>query len=282
MLKAKRVLLGLVAAVLIILTMLYFLQEKLIFLPSKLPANYSYSFDEPFEEFNLTSNDGAKLNALHFKREDPIGVILYFHGNAGDLSRWGEVAQYFVKLNYDVVIMDYRTYGKSTGSLSERALLSDAQLFYQYVATLYKEEDIIVYGRSLGTALASYLVSEHSPSLLVLETPFYSLLDVAQDRFPILPMNSLLKYQFKSYEYLKSARCPIVILHGDQDRVVAIQSSEKLYRSLEGKDAEYVIIEGGEHNNLSAFKTYRDAIDILLISDRKIKSIDQDAAHNKH
>jgi hypothetical protein len=95
-------------------------------------------------------------------------------------------------------------------------------------------------------------------------------------------MNSLLKYQFKSYEYLKSARCPIVILHGDQDRVVAIQSSEKLYRSLEGKDAEYVIIEGGEHNNLSAFKTYRDAIDILLISDRKIKSIDQDAAHNKH
>ena len=267
MLKVKRVLLGLIAAVLIIVTMLYFLQEKLIFLPSKLPANYSFSFDEPFEEFYLTADDGSKLNALHFKRKDPLGVILYFHGNAGDLSRWGEVVQYFVKLNYDVVIMDYRTYGKSTGSLSEAALLSDARLFYQYVVAQYKEEEIIVYGRSLGTAMASYLVSEHTPSLLVLETPFYSLLDVAQDRFPILPMSSLLKYQFKSYQYLQTAKCPIVIIHGDKDRVVAIQSSEKLYRSLKGKDAEYIVIKGGEHNNLSTFKIYTDAIDSLLITD---------------
>lgn len=272
--KTRKVLLGLVAGVLIILTMLYFLQEKLIFLPSKLPANYSYSFDEPFEEFFLTADDGAKLNALHFKRKDPIGVILYFHGNAGDLSRWGEVVQNFVKLNYDVVIMDYRTYGKSTGSLSERALLNDAQLFYHYVAAQYNEENIIVYGRSLGTAMASYLVSEHTPSLLVLETPFYSLLDVAQDRFPILPLNSLLKYQFKSYEYLRSASCPIVMLHGDRDRVVAMQSSEKLFHSLKGKNAEYIIIEGGEHNNLSSFQTYRDTIDSLLITDRKIDSAD--------
>ena len=268
MLKAKRVLLGLMAGVLIILTMLYFLQEKLIFLPSKLPANYSFSFDEPFEEFYLTTDDGAKLNALHFKRKDPKGVILYFHGNAGDLSRWGQVVQYFVKLNYDVVVMDYRTYGKSTGSLSELALLSDAQLFYKYVSERYKEEEIILYGRSLGTAMASYLVSMYTPSLLVLETPFYSLLDVAQDRFPILPLNYLLKYQFKSYQYLRTANCPILILHGDQDKVVPIYSSEKLYHSLEGKDAEYIIVEGGEHNNLSAFQTYRDAIDSLLISDR--------------
>lgn len=271
MLKARKVLLGLMAGTLIILTMLYFLQEKLIFLPSKLPANYSFSFGEHFEEFYLTSDDGSKLNALHFKREDPNGVILYFHGNAGDLSRWGQVVQYFVKLNYDVVIMDYRTYGKSTGSLSEGALLNDAQLFYQYVAAQYKEENIIVYGRSLGTAMASYLVSEHTPSLLVLETPFYSMLDIAQGRFPILPMNSLLKYQFKSYQYLQAAKCPIVILHGDQDRVVPIQSSEKLYHSLENKEVEYITIEGGEHNNLSAFQTYRNAIDSLLISDRIMK-----------
>lgn len=277
--KTKRVLLGLMAAILIFLTMLYFLQEKLIFLPSKLPANYSFSFDEPFEEFYLTTDDGAKLNALHFKRKDPNGVILYFHGNAGDLARWGEVAQYFVQFNYDVVVMDYRTYGKSTGNLSEFALLSDAQLFYQYAASHYKEEEIIVYGRSLGTAMASYLVSKHTPSLLILETPFYSLLDVAQDRFPILPLNYLLKYQFKSYQYLKTAKCPIVILHGDQDGVVPIQSSEKLFHSLKGKDVKYISIEGGEHNNLSAFQSYRDAIDSLLRSDQNMKSADQDSAY---
>ncbi len=266
--RFKKALLGLLAGILIFLTMLYFLQEKLIFLPSKLPANYSFSFDEPFEEFFLTTDDGAKLNALHFKRENPYGVILYFHGNAGDLSRWGQVVQTFVKLNYDVVVMDYRSYGKSTGNLSEMALLSDAQLFYQYVLARYKQEDIILYGRSLGSAMASYLVSINTPSLLVLETPFYSLLDVAQDRFPILPVNSFLKYHFKSYQYLQSANCSIVILHGDQDRVVPIQSSEKLYRSLKGKDVEFITIEGGEHNNLSDFESYGEAIHSLLVSDR--------------
>ncbi|NNE03974.1 MAG: alpha/beta hydrolase, partial [Eudoraea sp.] len=103
-------------------SMLYFIQEKLIFLPTKLPVDFEYSFQYPFEEVFLTAEDGAVLNALHFKNKDPKGVILYFHGNAGDLSRWGQIATYFVKKNYDVVIMDYRTYGKSTGVLSEEAL----------------------------------------------------------------------------------------------------------------------------------------------------------------
>ncbi len=101
--------------------MLYFLQEKFIFLPSKLPQDYAYSFAFPHTEFNLETPDGAKLNGLHFKNGNSKGVILYFHGNAGDLSRWGEIALFFVEKQYDVVIMDYRTYGKSTGKLSPQA-----------------------------------------------------------------------------------------------------------------------------------------------------------------
>ncbi|NNJ88986.1 MAG: alpha/beta hydrolase, partial [Eudoraea sp.] len=150
--------------------------------------------------------------------------------------------------------------------------------FYDYVAARYKEDEIILYGRSLGTAMASYLASMYAASLLVLETPFYSLLDVAQDRFPILPMNALLKYQFKSYEYLKTASCPIVILHGDQDRVVSVQSSEKLYHSLEGKEADYIIIEGGRHNNLSTFQAYREAVTTSLISGRRTESADPNSS----
>jgi len=139
--------------------MLYFFQEKIIFLPSKLPQDYSYSFSEPFKEFNLAAKDGAKLNGLHFKRENPKGVILYFHGNAGDLARWGEIATFFAQKEYDIVVMDYRTYGKSTGKLSEDALFKDAQLFYDYTLDKYKEEDIIVYGRSLGASIATYTAS---------------------------------------------------------------------------------------------------------------------------
>lgn len=248
--------------------MLYFLQEKLIFLPSKLPADYIFSFDESFEEFYISTDDGAKLNALHFKNKNPHGVILYFHGNAGDLSRWGQEVQFLVKLQYDVVVMDYRTYGKSTGTLSESALLKDARLFYDYVASQYSEQEVIIYGRSLGSAMASYLAATVSPSLLILETPFYSLLDVAQNRFPILPVNSLLKYQFKSHQYLQEAHCPIVIFHGDKDGVVPLASAKKLYQSLDGKNVKFIVIEGGEHNDLSSFPRYKNTITSLLIPEK--------------
>ena len=271
--KFKRVLAAVIACILILLAMLYFLQEKLIFLPSKLPADYTYSFDESFEEIYITTEDGAKLNALHFKNENPYGVILYFHGNAGDLSRWGHEVQFLVKLNYDVVVMDYRTYGKSTGILSESALLKDARLFYEYTASQYPEQEIIIYGRSLGTAMASYLASTEPSSLLILETPFYSLLDVAQNRFPILPVNSLLKYQFKSHRYLQAAECPIVIIHGDKDGVVPLASAKKLYESLDGKNVKFIVIEGGEHNDLSSFPTYKSTMNSLLIPDQKRGSL---------
>ncbi|MBT8291109.1 MAG: lysophospholipase, partial [Muriicola sp.] len=157
--------------------MLYYLQEKLIFLPTKLDNQYQYSFEEPFEEFFITRPDGAILNALHFKRDNPRGVILYFHGNAGNLDRWGEEVLGLVRRNYDLVVMDYRTYGKSSGKLSETALLEDAQAFYDYVAEINDKKKIILFGRSLGTAMASYLSSRNQASMLILETPFYSLLD---------------------------------------------------------------------------------------------------------
>src|SRR5210317_238710 len=93
---------------------LYFLQDKLMFLPTVLAQDYQYQFNFPFEELFFETEENAVINALHFKVENPKGVILYFHGNAGDLSRWGTIVEYFVAKNYDVLVMDYRTYGKST------------------------------------------------------------------------------------------------------------------------------------------------------------------------
>ena len=260
----KKAGLWVISAILIAIAMLYFLQEKLIFLPSKLDENYQYTFRQPFEEFYLTRPDGARLNALHFKREAPRGVILYFHGNAGDLSRWGEVVQELVRRNYDVVVMDYRTYGKSTGKLSEQALLEDAQAFYDYLTQAYPRDEIILYGRSLGTAMASYVASGNQVPLLILETPFYSLLDVASSRFPILPMETLFKYPFRSFEFLREAESKILMIHGDQDEVVPLGSARKLQQSLEGKSLEFVLVPGGQHNNLSSFEVYQTTMDRWL------------------
>ncbi len=243
---------------------LYFIQEKIIFLPTVLDQDYQYEFNHDFEELNLQTEDGAKLNAIHFKVKNPKGAILYFHGNAGDLSRWGTISEFFVEKHYDVLIMDYRTYGKSTGKLSEAAFYSDAQLFYDYLKNDYIEEDITLYGRSLGTGIAAYLASKNNPKQLILETPYYSILDVAKDRFPILPVEKLLKYQFPTNKFIKKSKCPIIIFHGTNDEVVPYASAEKLFDVVPKSQATFVTIEEGNHGNLNAFDTYHHHMNNLL------------------
>ncbi|MBT8235163.1 MAG: lysophospholipase [Bacteroidia bacterium] len=240
--------------------LLYMFQERLIFLPTKLPESYTYSFEHSFEEFNLETPDLARLNALHFKVMNPKGVILYFHGNAGDLSRWGEVVSIFPSQGYDVIVMDYRTYGKSTGKLSQEALLEDADRFYEHTKTMYPENDIILYGRSIGSGLASYLASKHSPRQVILESPFYSLEAIAKKRFPILPISKLLRYNLTSYQYLQKLRAPISILHGDEDKVIPISSGRKLFDAIPVSSKTFFRIAGGGHNDLNAFSEFHEAL----------------------
>ncbi len=255
---------ALLLSAILLITMLYFLQEKLIFLSTKLPIDHVFSFSQPFEEIFLTSKDGAKLNAVHFKQEKPKGLILYFHGNAGDLSRWGTIATFFVGKQYDVIIMDYRTYGKSTGKLSESALHEDAQLFYDYALKKYDEQFITLYGRSLGTGIAIRLASNNKPSKLILETPFYSLMDVAKERFPFLPVKWLLQYKLLSFKYVGDISCPITVFHGTNDDVVPYESGKRLFVSIPNHDKKMYTIEGGEHNNLVQFKAYLKGVQEVL------------------
>lgn len=244
--------------------MLYFFQEKLIFLPSQLPDDYNFSFALPHEEFNLETEDGAVLNGLHFKNLNAKGILVYFHGNAGDLSRWGEIALYFVEKQYDVIIMDYRTYGKSTGKLSPQAVFDDAQLFYEYALEQYDENSITLYGRSLGTGIATKIAATNNPKQLVLETPFYSLLDVAQSMFPILPVSLFLKYTFPSFEFIQEVRCPVTILHGTIDSVVPYESGKKLYDAIPHDRKSFFTIDEGDHNNLISFPQYHEGIKEVL------------------
>lgn len=243
---------------------LYFFQEKILFLPTVLEQDYQYQFNYNFEELFLKTDDNATINALHFKIENPKGVILYFHGNAGDLSRWGNIAEYFVAMDYDVMVIDYRTYGKSTGKLSEQAIYDDAQYCYDYLLKNYSENQITLYGRSLGTGIASQLASKNYPKQLILETPYHSILDVAEHRFPMFPVKSLLKYHFPTYQYLPKASCPITIIHGTDDSVVPYTSGKKL-SELNIQNLEFVTVEGGDHNNLIDFDGYHKTIKKILL-----------------
>ena len=201
---------------------------------------------------------------MHFKAERPIGVILYFHGNAGDLSRWGTIVEYFVEKDYDVLVMDYRTYGKSTGTLSEEAFYHDAQFCYNYLKEKYSESEITIYGRSLGTGITTYIASKNHPKQVILETPYYSMVDVAKKRFPIVPVKQLMRYELPSHKYIKQVKCPITMLHGTDDNVIPLESAEKLYRSLSNNKITLAVIDGGSHNDLVDFEAYHRIMDEVL------------------
>lgn len=260
----KIILTSLVSVYVIIGVGLYFFQDKLIFQLEELPKDFKYTFKLPFEEHFLKMKDGAEINMLHFKKENSKGLILYFHGNAGNLERWGEMVNPLHKRGYEVLIMDYRRYGKSTGVLGPRKMLSDAEEIYEFAKRFSEEKDIILYGRSLGSAFASHLAGKKNPKMLILETPFYSLIDVVKYVAPIYPSKWLLKYRFNNKNALKSAKCPIHIFHGTDDLVVPYASAEKLYQSLNPDQAQFTLIESGGHNNLEDYEIFVNQLDQIL------------------
>jgi len=254
-----------VAFYLFISCAMFLLQEKLIFLPTQLPQEYVYNFERPYEELFIATNDGAKLNALRFTQEDPKGIILYFHGNAGDLSRWGEVVTYFTQYQYEVLVMDYRTYGKSTGELGEDLMYHDADLFYKKAQEWFSEDEIHVYGRSLGTTFATHVASKNNPRQLILESPFYSLESLASKRYWYLPVKPLLRYTFPTSEKIKMVGCPVTIFHGTKDAVVPYENGEELQKTLPNGQCKLVTIPKGNHNDLINFTEYQQGIRELLM-----------------
>ncbi len=243
---------------------IYFFQENLIFSPTVLSQEHTFEMEFPFEEITLNSLDGAQLNGLHFKVENSKGVILYYHGNAGNLQRWGELTAFFVEMDYSVIVMDYRGYGKSTGKRSMEKLYADAELWFEYAKKQYPENDITVYGRSLGTTFATYVASRNQTKNLVLESPFYSMEDIAKSRFPFLPIKSLLHYKFPTYQYINQVDCPITIYHGTKDKVISYQQGKHLFNSIEKENKTLISVPKGGHNNLVSFKEYLNTIEEVL------------------
>ena len=160
---------------------IYLFQEKMIFHPEKLSDKYQFIFDGFFEERTYQTSDGNGLSALLFKAKNSKGVVFYHHGNTGSLNWWGKRAVDFTARGYDVLMYDYRGYGKSEGSIkNEKMLYEDATVIYKALLLEYEASKIIVYGVSLGSGIASYIALNGNPSQLILEAPYYNLYDVGK------------------------------------------------------------------------------------------------------
>jgi len=248
--------------ILAILLLIFLFQEKFIFFPQKLDPSFEFSFREPFQERFFRTGDHIRIHALHFQVKDPKGLIYYLHGNAGSLQGWGAVAGDFTSHHFDVLMIDYRGYGKSSGRISEKGLLRDALSVYDSLTGEYDEQKILVYGRSLGTGIASYVASKRDPRMLVLESPYYSIPDAAKSHFPWFP-SGLIRFRFRNDLYIKKTRCPVYIFHGTQDEVLDVKGSKKLQPLLKPDDRLY-LVEGGHHNDLALYEEYREQLGKIL------------------
>ncbi|MGN7720378.1 alpha/beta hydrolase [Chitinophaga sp. 22620] len=243
---------------------LYFVQDKLLFHPEVLPANYQYKFDVPFQELLIPVNKKVKLSAVLFKAERPRGMVLYFHGNSHNINRYAQYMPEFTRNGYDVLIMDYREFGKSTGRLTEAALYEDALLMYKVARSRFSPWQIVIYGKSLGTGIAAQLAAIRDCRRLILETPYYSLQDVAASSIPIYPHSIMLDFKLPANEYLPKVTAPVAAFHGTKDETVPYASGKKLADECFKPGDTLFTIKGGKHNNLHEYPLFQAKLDSLL------------------
>lgn len=243
---------------------LFTIQEKFIFHPEKLPADYRYQFNIPFREINLPVSSEKKLSIVQFTVSDSIrkGIVLYFHGNRKNINRYAPYATNFTRNGHEVWMMDYPGYGKSTGKRTEAILYEDALTFYKMAISRVPAEQIIIYGKSLGTGIAAQLASVRDCKRLILETPYYSMDALAKHYFfmyPVIPMTKFALPTFQHFEYINA---PISIFHGTDDGIIPFKQAKKLVAKKSG--TELITLEKGEHNNLTIFPLYHQKLDSLL------------------
>ncbi len=233
---------------------IYFQQEDMIFPASPLHADHRFNFDYRFKEITVPV-EGAELNALHFTQENPKGLVFFVHGNAGNLETWTTNVGYYKKVNWDLFIFDYRGYGKSTGKIeSESQLHDDVRTAWNLIAPKYADKPIVIFGRSIGATMAAELARNVESDLLILVSPFRSMLEMAKQEFPWIP-SQVLKYPLDTEQKIKDIETPTIFVHGSNDTIIPLAHSEALL-SLMSAPAQLKVIEGAGHNNIHQYPDY--------------------------
>lgn len=252
---------------------LYYLQDYMLFKPEKLPKDFQFDYEnQETEEYNLETRDGATINGVRFfPKGESKGVVLYLKGNSKSIKGWGKFAVDFTRHGYNVLMVDYRGFGKSTGKRSQKAIKRDLQKVYDKLKEMTTEDRIILYGRSLGSGFATKLASMNHPKMLILDAPYYSLTKVTARYAPFMPLSLLIKYPMPTYKWLKYVQCPIHIIHGTHDKLIPYKSSVKLSKIKPKLTKLHTVIKGG-HKNLNNFESYHKMLDDIL--NRAPKTID--------
>jgi len=238
---------------------MYFFQHFFFFRPEILPSNFVYDYPFDFEEKTFEMEDGGSVNSLHFKVPNTRGVVYYFKGNSRSIKGWAKFANDFIGNGYDFFVMDYRGFGKSKGKRTEAKLYDDSQQIYKYLHGIFEEKDIIIYGRSMGSGIATRIASWNNPRMLLLDSPYYSFWHQTRRFGFFLPLRLILRYKIRTDQFIKKVSAPIYIIHGTKDRLIPFFNSERL-KAIRPDDIHLHRVEGAGHNNLPEFAEYHEFI----------------------
>jgi pimeloyl-ACP methyl ester carboxylesterase len=242
---------------------IFLIQDFILFHPKPLPRTYKFSFTQPFIEHNIAIEKGRNLSILQFTVAHKKGTIIFFHGNMENVEHYKKYVPYLTNLGYEVWMMDYPGFGKSTGKRSEENIYKDALTVYNLVLKSTTHDSIIIYGKSIGTGVAAQLASIKPCKRLILETPYYSIAALAKHYFFMYPVLPVRRYYFPTYQYLQKIKAPVTILHGTADELIPYRQAKDL--AAQNKQVDLITIQKGKHNNLLSFPTFKNAIDSLLL-----------------
>ena len=229
--------------------LLYLQQPAMIFFPYSTLSETPTDWGLTYQDADFTAVDGIPLHGWYIPRQDARQVILFLHGNAGNISHRGDSVAIFHNLDLNVFIFDYRGYGRSGGKPSESGLYDDARAAWRYLTEDkgIAARDIVIFGRSLGGVVAAKLASEVQPGAVIIESAFSSARDVARAVFPVLSHITLLRYEFNAADYLKPVSAPVLVIHSPEDEIIPFALGEHLYQVANEPKAFFAL--QGDHNS---------------------------------
>jgi len=253
-------------AYIIFVGILFIFQSHYIYYPERVLSADPGDIGLNFESVSFETTDGVKLSGWFVPSEGARGVILFCHGNAGNISHRLESIQIFHQLGLDVFIFDYRGYGQSEGKPTEQGTYKDAEAAWQYLTEerQVNPNEVIVFGRSLGGAVAAWLAQSHTPGALILESTFTSLPDIAGTLYPYIPVRLLLRFHYNTAEYLGRVNCPVLIVHSRNDEIMPFNHGRRLFEMAK-KPKKFLEI-AGTHNEgfITSGKLYEEGLNAFI------------------
>lgn len=227
---------------------IYFMQDRILYYPEREVVQTPLDIGVEYEEVTLQTNDNVTISGWYIPAKHERGVLLFCHGNAGNISHRLASISIFHNVGLSVMIFDYRGYGKSEGNPSEKGTYLDAEAAWDYLVDMKQKspERIIVFGRSLGAAVATDIALKKIPACLILESSFLSVPEMGKEHYPWIPVKYLSKYHYSTRDKIQSITCPKLIIHSPDDEIVPFEHGKSIFeKAVQPK--EFLQIKGG-HN----------------------------------